>query len=677
MSVRTLLLVGLLALPGIGCRDKGAVRLTISFPDFKPGCLRVSIRDALGSGDERTTELTSGLAAKKSGEKVTVAAWREAGWGNSLRVTALAFERSCEGTPVDTQFTTVTVEDGHVAEAELRLVARDADGDGYVATSTNGTDCDDTQDTVHPGQPELCNTRDDNCDGQRDEGLELGQLCVSELGCGGTRACTADGSVECRLTQATFRLYADRDNDGYGAGPAEESCTPSRSGYSVNADDCDDTRAEVNPGAAERCDRVDNNCDGHEDEGFGLGDTCDESNGCGGKKECGAGGEVQCVYATEPQNHYPDDDMDGYGRDDGAVMTCKPPEGYVLQGGDCNDGNRFTHPGASELCDQEDNDCDYSKDENACPAGGAKWTEYSSTGADSWMSVSLWDEGKGVWVAGGNKYEVRRPGQPAFETPTNKCAGASSLNAVWASSPDGVALLGGNSGFLGGHAPGGNCVSGGAYAAETNVQGLTEVPWPVGKLELHFGGVRNSEGRMFWSDKTSQLTSQDVDRPVYDVHGLSRETLFAVGGTDPALIVLPGEPRIYRFKTGSAPWTVETLQPTGPIAVVKNRLRGVWVVSPRLAYAVGNGGAVLIWDGTTWRTHKSPSSEDLLSVVAFGKKSVYVTTSGGKVYRYGEDDTWTKVHEVSPAKPLNDIAGSSPGDLWVVGEQGKRVHWPQ
>nr|AYM53206.1 hypothetical protein [Melittangium boletus] len=676
MSARILLLVGLLALPGIGCRDKGALKVTISFPDFKPGCLRVSIRDALGASDERTTELTSGLAEKKAGEQVTVAAWREAGWSNSLSVTALAYERSCEGTPVDTQSTTVNVEDGRVAEAELRLVARDADGDGYVAASTNGTDCDDTQDTVHPGQSERCNDRDDNCDGQRDEGLSVGQACVNTLGCGGTRACATDGSVECRQTQATFRLYADRDNDGYGAGPAEESCMPSRPGYSSNADDCDDTRAEVNPGASERCDSLDNNCNGQKDEGLGVGDTCDESNGCGGKKECTPGGEIRCVYATEPANHYPDDDRDGYGRNDGAVMTCKPPEGYVLQGGDCNDSNAFTHPGAVELCDQEDNNCDTAKDEgNACPAGGAKWTEYSSGGSDSWKSVSLWDEGRGVWVAGGNKYEVRRPGQSTFETPTSQCAGATSLNAVWASAPDGAALLGGNSGFLGGHIPGGNCITSGAFAAETDVQGLTEVPWPAGKLELHFGGVRNSAGRMFWSDKQTSPSIQDVDKPVYDVHGLSRDALFAVGGTDPALIVLPGEPRIYRFKTGTAPWTVESIQ-SGPIPVVNNRLRGVWVVNPRLAYAVGNGGAVLIWDGTTWRTHKSPGSEDLLSVVAFGKRSVYVTTNNGKVFRYGEDDTWTKVYEVPSGKPLHDIAGSSPGNLWVVGDQGKRVHWP-
>jgi len=53
---------------------------------------------------------------------------------------------------------------------------------GYVA---NNTDCNDNNSAVHPGATEVCNTIDDNCNGQIDEGV-----------------------------QSTF--YADADNDSYG-----------------------------------------------------------------------------------------------------------------------------------------------------------------------------------------------------------------------------------------------------------------------------------------------------------------------------------------------------------------------------------------------------------------------------------------------------------------------------
>ncbi|WP_434384188.1 MopE-related protein [Melittangium boletus] len=682
MSPRSLLVVSLLALVAAGCRDKGAVQLTVAFPEFKPGCVRVSIQDANGTGTERVKDVKDELAAKSAGGRLTVGAWREAGWSTSVRVTALAYERGCEGTPVETQSTTVTVEDGRIVKTTLSLTARDADGDGYVTAAMRGTDCDDTQATVNPGQPELCNGQDDNCDGTRDEGYNVGQSCTNASQCGGAIACTATGGAECKVTQATYRLYLDQDGDGYGTGPAVESCTSTRDGYAQQDGDCDDTQAKVKPSAEELCDGQDNNCDGTTDEGYGLEETCAQLNGCRQKKACTSERAAQCVYVDPPTTYYPDDDLDSYGRDDGSVKTCLAPvEGYITRGGDCNDGNRFTFPGADELCDLEDNNCNDIADEGGvCPMGGPTWKDESSSGGamDVWRSVSLWNDGQGVWVVGGSKYELRAPGQASFSIPAGKCSGTLDLNVVWASLQGGDGLFAGANGFIGGHAVGGACLqNSGNHATGTNVQGFTEVRLSDGSLEAHFGGTTSSAGRMFWSNKTSNLGQQDVDKPVYDVHGLSREVLFAVGGNEPNFLGLSGEARIYRYTAGAQPWTKETLQSTGTLPLVNNRLRAVWVVNPRLAYAVGDGGSVLIWNGTSWNTHKSPTSEDLLSVVAFGKRSIYVTSSAGRIYRYGRNDTWTQVHQVNPGKPLNDIAGNHPGNLWVVGEQGRRLHWPQ
>jgi len=49
---------------------------------------------------------------------------------------------------------------------------RDADGDGYAC----GEDCDDTLANVSPSESEVCNGRDDDCDGDVDEGNVCGGL---------------------------------------------------------------------------------------------------------------------------------------------------------------------------------------------------------------------------------------------------------------------------------------------------------------------------------------------------------------------------------------------------------------------------------------------------------------------------------------------------------------------
>ncbi len=65
-----------------------------------------------------------------------------------------------------------------------------------------------------------------------------------------------------------------------------------------------------------------------------------------------------------------DADGDGYGNPGMTVLDCVQPAGHVGGGGDCNDGNSEIHPGAMELCDSLDNDCDGTVD-NAAPPTGA------------------------------------------------------------------------------------------------------------------------------------------------------------------------------------------------------------------------------------------------------------------------------------------------------------------
>jgi len=99
-------------------------------------------------------------------------------------------------------------------------------------------------------------------------------------------------------------------------------------GWSESEGDCDDTDPLTHPDADELCDGKDNDCNATVDEGFTL------------------------------STFYPDQDGDGYGATEGSLEACAAPEGYVGQGGDCNDRDPTTHPDLEETCDDKDNNCD-------------------------------------------------------------------------------------------------------------------------------------------------------------------------------------------------------------------------------------------------------------------------------------------------------------------------------
>ena len=161
----------------------------------------------------------------------------------------------------------------------------DADGDGV--TKGDG-DCDDKNNTVYPGAPELCDGIDNDCDGDVDEGCQT---------------CT------------------DADGDGY---YAESGC-----GTAV---DCDDSDKYVYPGAEETCDGIDNNCDGDVDENC---QTCTDADGDGYYAQSGCGTAVDCddsdsaVFpgATEICGDGIDQDCDG--SDESCEPTPPPAEDCV------------------------------------------------------------------------------------------------------------------------------------------------------------------------------------------------------------------------------------------------------------------------------------------------------------------------------------------------------------
>jgi hypothetical protein len=122
-------------------------------------------------------------------------------------------------------------------------------------------------------------------------------------------------------------------------------------------------------GNPEVCNGIDDDCDGEVDEGFDVGASCTVGAGdCMriGIKVCsGDGSTTQCnATAGTPTTFYRDQDGDNYGNSSDVVLQCSAPPGYSLTGGDCDDSRPFVYPGAQEVCDGLDNDCNGLVDED-------------------------------------------------------------------------------------------------------------------------------------------------------------------------------------------------------------------------------------------------------------------------------------------------------------------------
>jgi len=272
------------------------------------------------------------------------------------------------------------------------LQCTDNDGDGFSIEGGDCglIDCDDTDSAINPDATEVCDGEDNDCDRATDEDLGT-TSCGSGLCAHTINICVNGVTQTCDPMQGSSAEICDGlDNDCDGLIDEDLGTTSCGSGLCAHTIDicvngvaqtCDPMQGS----SAEICDGLDNDCDGLIDEDLGttncgLGVCSHTIDNCinGVAQTCGDAMEGSSAEVCDgldndcdglideglnSATYYSDADADNYGDINNSRQGCEAPEGYVKNSGDCNDNNAAINPGADEIFDGIDNNCDGQIDE--------------------------------------------------------------------------------------------------------------------------------------------------------------------------------------------------------------------------------------------------------------------------------------------------------------------------
>jgi len=269
------------------------------------------------------------------------------------------------------------------------FIFQDMDGDGYGGanvgcnyagpTVTNSIDCDDNNSAIYPSAVEICNGIDDDCSGVIDDlqnviastnvpvfipepepvtvsstlevntpitsivdlnvlNLNITHTWIQDL----TVVLKSPAGTEVTLLnlicgdQDEIQLnFDDESNNDYGSFPCPPISTKSFKPFlPLSAFDGE------NPNGTWTLIVIDNYAqDGGNLNAWGL------------------------AFPTIPLTFYADTDGDSFGNASASIQNCSQPSGYVSNSADCDDSNPAIYPGASEIANGLDDDCNNIEDD--------------------------------------------------------------------------------------------------------------------------------------------------------------------------------------------------------------------------------------------------------------------------------------------------------------------------